>query len=165
VIWLIILLFVGSIGFFISILDGRSEIQMRGADLPPLSELTQTEGKIVSEGQYNQRRSSFYKPRTKFQVNGQTYEFRTVGSYSAEYFPWFPSQGRKVEVLYVTSDPARAWMKWEYELMLNDYSGLSSGLINEKIKAVYIYIALSILTLSGLFLIINLFFPLLGRFR
>jgi len=158
IIWLIIAFIVGNIGFFAWMMPKRGEFELRGAKLPPLAELTLAEGNIINMGYYISRRTQFINPTIEFQSKGRSYQFRAVDAYQPHLFPF--QQNQKVEVLFVANEPEKAWLKWEYERLTENYQGFSVLLLGETIWAYYFYFASILLGLSGLILIINLFVPI-----
>jgi hypothetical protein len=164
-IWLLIGVALAFIGLIIWLIPGRDEYQMRGANLPPLSELVTTEGKLVESGHRfsGGGRNAYSAAKIEFQTGGQTFQFRTLDGYGPNALPFKP--GQTVEVLYSRGEPEKAWLKWEYDQIMDHYTGFSKGLMAEKMRGFYLSCALVMMLISGLFFLINLFFPLLGRFR
>jgi hypothetical protein len=162
IIWLIIAFVLGTIGFFIWLLPQRGEFELRGEKLPPLSELTLVEGKITFLGYYTSRSTQLVRPTIEFQVAGEKHQFKTIDSYSMRIFPFETNQ--KVEVLILSNDPAKAWLKWEYERLIENYESFGILRLGEVIKGSYFYVFSAILSLSGLILLINLFVPMLRIF-
>lgn len=150
--------------FFTWILPARSGLELRGAELPEPAETRLAEGVIFDDGHYLSRRQEYYRPRAVFAVNGQEYRIEAVGGYAVERLPAFPQQGSRTEIVYLESDPGRAWFRWEYDRMRSEYASLSAGSVGDAIRRNYEAAATVAATALGLFLLTNLFVPIMRPF-
>lgn len=158
--WLIITFLLISCGFFINLKTDKRK-GLLGAQLPIMG-LTSTEGNIEKINyRGTTRRGTFVNPAIVFQHNGKTYQTATMQWYKDTYFPY--SRGQNVEVVFVTDEPEKAWLRWEYNAKLAEYNGFFVR-ADELIKPVYNYLAVGIIILSGLFFLVALFVPLRNPF-
>jgi hypothetical protein len=155
VILLIIGFILGSFWFILLITgDGRGDLL--GSGLPPRTTLTEVEGKVIAVNTYSSIKSNvprtFYIPVVEYTVNNTTHQLRSVNSYN----PSPLKQGEVALVLYTPSDPAKAWQKWEYDKLLNEYNNIGVGDI---IRIVPGILALILLLPTFLFIMVYLFSP------
>lgn len=158
IVWLIIVFVTVSFGFiFGSKKERRSELP--GAQLPIIG-LNSTQGKITKVSYHSDsRRGTFVTPTLEFETGGHLYRTTTVRSYSVRELPF--SDGQHVEVAFLASEPAKAWLKWEYDELMAEYNSLSVRAY-DSIGPIYNYLTAAIVLFSALFLTVNLFVPLFG---
>jgi hypothetical protein len=157
-IWLIIVFLVASFGFIINSKTERRN-ELLGAQLPTTG-LTLTVGKITKISYNNHpRRGTFVIPSVEFEQDGKIYQTTTARSYAMREFPYV--DGQSVEVVFVASEPGKAWLKWEYDDLMTEYNSFFVRAY-DAVGPIYNYLAAAIMFLTALFFTVNLFVPLFG---
>ena len=141
---------------------GSYEEHLLAQNLPPRDALAVTDGRVVEMGYYSSRRTQFVKPKIEYTVAGKTYRAAAINAYASDLFPFRLSQ--TAQVLYVPAEPERAWQKWEYDQLIDEYEDAKAGPLILRVKTIYNYIAVGILALCALLLTINLFVPFVRYF-
>lgn len=168
IVFLLVFVLFGSIGvslFFLSATDTPNwtdEVLLK-ENLPPRQTLLVKAGLITKFNYSGSRRGTFVNPTIEYEVDGKKYQINTIGSYDNNQFPF--NQNQTVEVLYVPNQPEKAWLVWEYDQIIGQSESAKSPPLITRVSRVYNYTTLALLSLFGLFLLINLFFPLFSRQR
>jgi hypothetical protein len=139
--------------------NGNYDEHLRAQNLPLRETLSVAEGRVVDMGYYVSRRRQFVKPKVEYAVDGKNYRAETIDGYAPDLFPF--KQFQTAEVLYLPNQPEKAWQKWEYDKLIGDYENAVAVPLIFKVKTIYYYLAFGIIALSGLFLSVNLFVPLI----
>lgn len=163
IVFLLVFILFGSIGLFLFFLSATKttnwlDKELLKEDFPPRQTLLVKDGIITKLSYRGDRRGTFVNPTIEYEIEGKKYQIRTIADYDNNQFPF--SQNQTVEVLYVPAQPEKAWLAWEYDRVIGDYESAKAPPLITRVSRIYNYIALALLSLFGLFLLINLFFPL-----
>ncbi len=136
--------------------DGKSELQ--GAKLPPRNTLLEIQGQVVNiEYSVGSRQRQFTRPIVAYKVADTSYRIGTINVYSPDLQPFKTDQ--PAIILYTPAEPKTAWIKWEYERLLDEFN---TPMVGDILKTGISFLALGAIGLTGLLLLINLFVPLTG---
>ncbi len=163
-IWIGLVLTLSVGGLFVWILPGRSDRELIGDRLPPPAAVIRAEGEIVDDGRYVSARRTYFRPRARFAVDGREFEFESVNGYAEDLLPAYPQRGAAIAVVYRKSDPSEAWFAWEFDRLRTESAALSAGRFGDTVRKYYLAASTIIAAASGLFLLINVFFPILAIF-
>jgi hypothetical protein len=159
IIFLIPVVLFGGFGVVL-LLTPDDKSQLPGAKLPARSTLLEIEGKIVAinyvVGGTSARPRQFTRPVAEYTLNGASHQIGTVNVYSPDSHSF--QAGQVTPVLVSPGDPQTAWLKWEYDRFMEELNRTTFG---DVVRAVFFYGGLGVIGLTGLFVLLNLFGPLL----
>jgi hypothetical protein len=88
------------------------------SELPPLATLTETSGKVIGFTTSRRRIRTYHAPIVEFSADGRQHQVSTRAMYNREAIPF--NLGDAAPILYDRASPESAWLKWEYERLVQE---------------------------------------------